>query len=110
MNPRGKAVKTKYPKECEQFTYFPPCLFCYVRLRARSLFYIDYMLVRPYRKNCLLKHIIEGNVEGVIEMTGRQGRRRKQLLDDKNDRVLQKESHRTVRRTRFGRIYGPVAR
>ena len=44
-------------------------------------------------------------------MTGRQGRRRKQLLDDlKNDRVLQKESHRTVWRTRFGRIYGPVAR
>jgi hypothetical protein len=28
------------------------------------------------RRNCLVKHFIEG-----IEVTGRQGRRRKQLLD-----------------------------
>jgi hypothetical protein len=33
------------------------------------------------RKNCLLKHIIKGNMEGGIEVTGRQERRRKQLLD-----------------------------
>jgi hypothetical protein len=30
------------------------------------------------RRNCLLKHIIEG----MIERTGRLGRRRKQLLND----------------------------
>jgi len=30
------------------------------------------------RRNCLLKYFIEGKVAG----TGRQGRRRKQLLDD----------------------------
>ena len=29
-------------------------------------------------RNCLLKHVIEGKIEG----TGRRGRRRKQLLDD----------------------------
>ena len=29
-------------------------------------------------RNCLRKHIIEGNIEG----TGRRGRGRKQLLDD----------------------------
>jgi hypothetical protein len=34
------------------------------------------------RRNCLLKHVIEGKLEGRIEMTGRLGRRRKQLLDD----------------------------
>jgi hypothetical protein len=34
------------------------------------------------RRDCLLKHVIEGKLEGRIEMTGRRGRRRKQLLDD----------------------------
>jgi hypothetical protein len=33
-------------------------------------------------RNCLLKQVIKGKVEGRIEMTGRRGRRRKQLLDD----------------------------
>jgi hypothetical protein len=33
------------------------------------------------RRNCLLKHVIEGKLEGRIVMTGRRGRRRKQLLD-----------------------------
>jgi hypothetical protein len=31
------------------------------------------------RRNCLLKHVIEGKIKGRIEMTGRRGRRRKQL-------------------------------
>jgi hypothetical protein len=34
------------------------------------------------RRNCLLKHVIEGKIEGRTEMTGRRERRRKQLLDD----------------------------
>ena len=34
------------------------------------------------RRNCLLKHVIEGKLEGRIEMMGRRGIRRKQLLDD----------------------------
>jgi hypothetical protein len=33
-------------------------------------------------RNCLLKHVIEGKIEGRIEVMGRRGRRRKQLLDD----------------------------
>ena len=33
------------------------------------------------RRNCLLKHVIAGNTEGKIEVTGRGGRKRKQLLD-----------------------------
>ena len=32
--------------------------------------------------NCLLKRIIEGNIEGRIKVKERQGRKRKQLLDD----------------------------
>ena len=34
------------------------------------------------RGNCLLKHIVERKIEGWIEVTVRQGRRRKQLLND----------------------------
>jgi hypothetical protein len=35
-----------------------------------------------WRRNFLLKHIIEGNIGGEIEVMGGQGRRRSQLLDD----------------------------
>jgi hypothetical protein len=34
------------------------------------------------RRNCLLKHVIEGKIEGRVEIKGRRGRRRKQLLDE----------------------------
>jgi hypothetical protein len=36
--------------------------------------------------NCVLRHVIEGNIEGRIEVTGRQVKRRKQLLDDLKER------------------------
>jgi hypothetical protein len=57
-----------------------------------------------------VKHVIEGKLEGRIEMTGRRGRRRKQLLDDlkekKRYRKLKEEAlDRTLWRTRFGREY-----
>jgi len=32
--------------------------------------------------NCLLKHFIEGKIEGGLEVTGRRGWRCKYLLDD----------------------------
>jgi hypothetical protein len=32
------------------------------------------------RENCLLQHVIEGNTKEGVEVTGIQGRRRKQLL------------------------------
>jgi hypothetical protein len=35
-------------------------------------------------RNCLLKHVIEGKIEGRIELTGRRGRRCKQLLHHLN--------------------------
>jgi len=41
----------------------------------------DIWIGQNWRKNCLLKHVIEGNVEARIEVTGRRRRRCKQLLD-----------------------------
>jgi hypothetical protein len=37
--------------------------------------------------NFLLKHVIEGKIEGRIEVTRRRQRRRKPLLDDFRKRV-----------------------
>ena len=34
------------------------------------------------RSNCLLKHVIEGKLEGGIEGTGIRGRKYRQLADD----------------------------
>ena len=38
------------------------------------------------RLNCLLQRVIEGKIQGGIEVTGRQGRRRRKLLDDLKER------------------------
>jgi len=38
------------------------------------------------RRNCLLQRVIEGKIQGGIEMTGIQGRRRTKLLDDLKER------------------------
>jgi hypothetical protein len=67
------------------------------------------------RRNCLLKYVNEGKLEGRIEMTGRRGRRRRQLLDDLKEKrrywKLKGEAlDRTLWRTRFGRGCGPVVR
>jgi hypothetical protein len=37
-------------------------------------------------RNCFLKHVIEGKIYRMIEVTRRRGRRRKQLLDDLKER------------------------
>jgi hypothetical protein len=36
------------------------------------------------RRNCLLQQVIEGEIKGGIEVTGRRRRRRRKLLDDLN--------------------------
>ena len=38
------------------------------------------------RRNCLLQRVIEGKIKGGIEVRGRQGRRRRKLLDDLMER------------------------
>jgi hypothetical protein len=66
-------------------------------------------------RNCLLKHVIEGKIEGRTEVTGRRGRWCKQLLHaltEKSEYWKLKEEalDRSQWRTRFGRGYRPVVR
>ena len=77
------------------------------RVNRRKVNWIGHIL----RGNCLLKHDIEGKIEGSIEVRGRRGRRRKQLLYDPKDRrgywKLKEEAlDRIVWRTRFARGCG----
>jgi len=59
--------------------------------------------------------VIEGKIQGGIEVTGRQGRRRTKLLDDLKERrgychLKEEVLDRTMWRARFGRGFGPVVR
>ena len=70
---------------------------------------IVYILLRN------LKQVIVGKIEGRIEVTGRRGRRHKQLLDNlKRKRLCWKFEVETLARalwgTPFGRGYGTVVR
>jgi hypothetical protein len=47
-------------------------------IKRRKAKWIGHIL----RRNSLPKYVIEGKIEGRIEVAGRRGRRRKQLLDD----------------------------
>ena len=80
-------------------------------IRKRKANWIGHIL----RRNCLLKQVIEGKVKGELEVTRRQGRRRKKLLDDLKDRRgyshLKGEAlARPIWRNRFGGGLGPVVR
>ena len=80
-------------------------------ISKRKANWIDHIL----RRNCLLQRVIEGNIQGAIEVTGRQGRRRRKLLDDLKERRgyshLKAEAlDRTMWRAGFGRGFGPVVR
>jgi len=44
----------------------------------RKAHYIGHIL----RRNCFIRHTTEGKMKGRPEVTGRRGKRRKQLLDD----------------------------
>jgi len=65
------------------------------------------------RRNCLLQRVTEGKIKGEIEVTERQGRRRRELLDELKERrgyrYLKEEAvDLTMWRARFGRGFGPV--
>ena len=67
------------------------------------------------RRNCLLQRVIEGKIQGEIEVTGKRGRRRRKLLDDLKERRgyshLKAEAlDRTMWGARFGRGFVPVLR
>ena len=72
-------------------------------IRKRKANWIGHIL----RRNCLL--------QGGIEVTGRQGRRRRKLLDDLKERrgyphLKEEALDGTMWRARFGRGFGPVVR
>ena len=80
-------------------------------VRKRTANWIGHIL----RRNCLLQQVIKGKIKGGIEVTGRRGRRRRELLDDLMERTgysrLKEEAlDRTMWRARFGRGFGPVVR
>jgi hypothetical protein len=67
------------------------------------------------RRNCLLQQVIEGKIKEGIEVTGRQGRRCRKILDDLKERrgysyLKEVALDRTMWRARFGRGFGPVVR
>ena len=80
-------------------------------IRNRKANWTDHIL----RRNCLLQGVIEGKIQGGIEVTGRRGRRRRKLLDDLKERtgyshLKEQALDRTMWRARFGRGFGPVVR
>ena len=80
-------------------------------ISKRKANWIGYIL----RRNCLLQRVIEGNIKGGIGVTGRRGRRRRETLDDVNERrgychLKEENLDRTMWRARFGRGFGPVVR
>jgi hypothetical protein len=52
-------------------------------IRKRKVNWIGHIL----RRNCLLQRVTEGKLQEGIEVKGRQGRRRRKLLDDLKERT-----------------------
>jgi len=80
-------------------------------IRKRKANWIGHIL----RRNCFLQRVIEGKIKVGMEVTGRRGIRRRELLDDLKKRreyshVKEEALDRTMWRARFGRGFGPVVR
>jgi hypothetical protein len=80
-------------------------------IRKRKTNWIGHIL----RRNCLLQRVAEGKIQGGIEVTGRQRRRHRKLLDDLKERreyshLKEEALDRTMWRARFGRGFGHVVR
>jgi hypothetical protein len=80
-------------------------------VRKRKANWIGHIL----RRNCLLQRVTERKIQEGIEVTGRQGRRRRKLLDDLKEKreychLKEEALDRTMWRARFGRGFGPVVR
>jgi len=80
-------------------------------IRKRMANWISHIL----RRNCFLQRVIDGKIQGGIEVTGRRGRRRRKLRDDLKERrgyshLKEEALDRTMWRARFGRGFGPVVK
>jgi hypothetical protein len=67
------------------------------------------------RRNCFLKRVIKGEIDGSIGVKGRRGRRRKQLLGEFKEKrcyckLIEDVLDSTICITRFGRGCGSVVR
>jgi len=74
-----------------------------------------YRIGHILRRNCLLKQVIEGKIEGEMELTSRRGRRRKKILNGLKERrgyshLKEEALDRNMWRNRFGGGFGPVVR
>jgi hypothetical protein len=91
-----------------------------VESRSRGISYMKYSLSKQkanwigdiLRRNCLLRQAVEGKIKGGMDVTGRLGRRRRELLDDLKERrgyshLKEEALDRTMWRARFGRGFGP---
>jgi len=70
IEPIVREMKKYYKKSKRRFISY-----IIKRIKAE---WIGYIL----RRNCILKHVIEGKMEGRIEVTERRGSRRRILLND----------------------------
>ena len=80
-------------------------------IRKRKANWIGQILCR----NCLLKQVGEGKINGEMEVTRRRGRRRRKLLDDLKDRrgyyhLKEDALDRIMWRNRFRGGFEPVVR
>ena len=80
-------------------------------IRKRKANWIGHIL----RRNCLLKQVIEGKINGEMEVIRRRGRRRRKLLDDLKYRrgyshLKEEALDRTMWRNGFRGGFGPVVR
>jgi hypothetical protein len=80
-------------------------------IRKRKANWMGYIL----RRNCILQRVTGKKIQERIEVTGRQGRRRRMLLDDHKERrgyshLKEEALDRTMCRARFGRGFGSVVR
>ena len=67
------------------------------------------------RRNCLLQWVIEGKIQGGIEVRGRRGRRRRKLLEEFKERrgyshLKEEALDRTMWGARFLSGFAPVVR
>ena len=63
------------------------------------------------RRNCLTRQVIEGKINGEMEVTRRRGRRRKKLLEGRSYSHLKEEAlNHTMWGDRFGGGIEPVIR
>jgi hypothetical protein len=77
----------------------------------REANWIGHILLRK----CLLRQVIEGEIKGGTEVTGRRGRRGRELLDDLKERrgyshMREEALYRTMWRAHFGRGFGALVR